>query len=443
MLAFRGTVLKSETKRSPIFALIDCNNFFVSCERVFRPDLATTPVVVLSSNDGCVVARSNEVKALGIPMAGAAFKYRDVFKQHGVVQFSANFDLYGDMSRRITDVLTTITPRIEVYSVDESFLDLQELPIRDYIAWGQQVREAIWQWVGIPVSVGIAPTKTLAKLASERAKKDPELNGVLNLCGESEQAVQHHLQAVTVQDIWGIGWRLAPKIRAEGITNAFQLAQLKPKHAQQLMGIRGRQLITELNGMSCYPLDQEGKLRKSIARTRTFGHDTNDLASLEAAIATFASQAAFRLRVSGQATRRAALFLTSNKHKPGYRKWFKEITYRVPTADTGQLIHTLVNELNQIYDPRQYYHRAGVMLYDFEPAHGLQLDMLNKVNPTAHDKSVARMKSVDSLNEIFGKHTVRFAAETLGQQWRPVYNQRSPRYTTNLAELPTVRVQPT
>lgn len=303
--------MSAPAKRPAIFALIDCNNFFVSCERVFRPDLATTPMVVLSSNDGCVVARSNEVKALGIPMAGAAFRYRDIFEKHGIVKFSANFDLYGDLSRRITELLTSVTPRIEVYSVDESFLDLQELHIEDYTAWGAYVREAVWKWIGIPVSIGIAPTKTLAKLASERAKKDPELGGVLNLYEESAPVIRHHLEAVPVQDVWGIGWRFAPKMRAEDITNARQLAQLQPKHAQQLMGIRGRQLIAELNGLSCFPLDREGKIRKSIARTRTFGHDTNDLGSLEAAIATFTTQAAFRLRTSGQVTKRAALFLTS------------------------------------------------------------------------------------------------------------------------------------
>ncbi len=426
-------------KKPPIFALIDCNNFFVSCERVFRPDLATTPVVVLSSNDGCVVARSNEAKALGIPMAGAAFKHRDIFKRHGVVQFSANFDLYGDISRRITEVLTSITPRIEVYSVDESFLDLQELPIKDYVAWGQHVREAIWRWVGIPVSIGIAPTKTLAKLASERAKKDPELHGVLNFVGEPARNVRFQLEAMPVQDVWGIGWRFAPKVRAEGIMNARQLAQLQPKHAQQLMGIRGRQLIAELNGLSCYPLDQEGKSRKSIARTRTFGHDTNDLGSLEAAIATFTTQAAFRLRRSGQVTKRAALFLTTNRHKPGYRKWFKEITYSTPTADTGELIHDLVSELHKLYDSHQYYHRAGVMLYDFVPASELQLDLLKEVSHHCYEKSTARMASIDNLNERYGKHTVRFATESLGQQWRPIYNQRSPRYTTNLLELPSVQ----
>ncbi|HUP26448.1 MAG TPA: Y-family DNA polymerase [Candidatus Limnocylindrales bacterium] len=424
---------------SPVFALIDCNNFFVSCERVFRPDLEGKPVVVLSSNDGCVVARSNEAKALGIPMAAPAFKYRQIFKDHGVIQFSANFDLYGDISRRITEILATITPRIEIYSVDESFLDLSQLQITDYRAWGQKVREIVWNWVGVPVSIGIAPSKTLAKLGSDRAKKDAELAGVLNLVGVTDREKDYHLQALPLQDVWGIGWRLAPKLRAEGIMNAYELSNLRPQHAQQLMGIHGRQLVAELKGVSCYPLDMIGKPRHSIARTRTFGQDTNNLCALEAAIASFATQAAFRLRHSGQLTRRAAVFLTTNKHKPGYQQWTREVLFSVPTADTGQLIKAMVGQLGQVYNPGYYYHRAGVMLWDFVPATILQTDLLGLVNVEAHVRSASRMSAIDNLNERFGKRTLRFAAEDLGSAWKPIYNLRSPRYTTNLKELPSAR----
>lgn len=425
--------------RQAIFALIDCNNFFVSCERVFRPDLANKPAVVLSSNDGCIVARSNEVKELGIPMAAPAFKYRDIFKQHSVVQFSANFELYGDISRRITDILTSVTPHIEIYSVDESFLDLSELKISDYAAWGRMVRDAIWQWTGMPVSIGIATSKTLAKLASDRAKKDPELNGVLSFMGMSERERKLQLQSVDVANIWGIGWRLAPKMRAEGVMNALEMSQFRPQRAQQLMGIHGKQLIAELNGTSCYPLDQEGKRRKSIARTRTFGEDTNDFGSIEAAIATFATQAAFRLRVSGQVTRRASIFLTTNKHKPGYRGWSKEIVYQTPTADTGQLISSLNHLLGELYEPGQSYHRAGVNLYDFHPGKLVQTDLLGTVSVEHETKAQNRMATLDDINEKYGKNTVRYAAEDLGKKWKPRYNLRSPRYTTHIDELPIVR----
>lgn len=425
--------------RQPVFALIDCNNFFVSCEKVFRPELEGKPVVVLSSNDGCVVARSQEAKALGIPMAAPAFKYRQIFQQHNVVQFSANFELYGDISRRITDLLTTVTPRIEIYSVDESFLDLAQLHIPDFVKWGKRIREVILSWIGIPVSIGIAPSKTLAKLASDRAKKDPELEGVLSLMNEPPWLIKAQLELLPIQDVWGIGWRLAPKMRAEGITNAYGLAQLRPQYAQQLMGIHGRQLVTELNGISCYPLDLESKRRKSIARTRTFGEDTNDLGSIEGAIASFATQAAFRLRVSGQVTRRAAIFLTTNKHKPGYSRWGRKLIYRTPTADTGRLIGTLLDALHQVYNPVHAYHRAGVLLWDFLPANVLQTDLLGEVNVEHETKAIQRMAALDNLNEKFGRRFVRYAAEDLGKRWQPRQNLRSPRYTTNLNELPLIK----
>jgi DNA polymerase V len=429
--------ISGQGMKNSVFALIDCNNFFASCERIFRPDLEGKPVVVLSSNDGCVVARSNETKALGIPMAAPAFKYRDIFRRYKVVQFSANFDLYGDISRRITEVLSTITPRIEIYSVDESFLDLSELQIPDYTIWGRMVRDLVLRWIGVPVSIGIAPTKTLAKLASDRAKKSSDLNGVLDLTVQGS-TLYSNLMLVEVKDVWGIGRRLAPKIRAEGIMNALELSTLRPQLAQQLMGIHGRQLVAELNGISCYPLESMGKPRRSIARTRTFGHDTNDFSALEAAIASFASQAAFRLRTSRQLTRRAAVFLTTNKHKPGYTRFSREVIYPMPTADTGWLISSLVTELKNLYSPNYTYHRGGVMLYDFVPIHALQTDLLGSIRVKKHDRATNRLTAIDSLNEKFGKRTVHYAAEDLGFAWKPIYNLRSPRYTTHLDELPTL-----
>lgn len=420
-----------------IFALIDCNNFFVSCERIFRPDLADKPVVVFSSNDGVVVARSNEAKALGIPMGAPVFKYRQVLKDHKVAQFSANFELYGDISRRITEILTTVTPRTEVYSVDESFLDLSVLPIRDYTAWAYNLRRAIWQWTGIPVSIGIATTKTLAKLASDRAKKDQLLGGVLNLIGNPDFV--KHLSVVPVEDVWGIGWRLSPRVRAEGIADAFSLSLLRPQRAQQLMGIRGRQLVAELNGLPCFALELEHKLRKSIARTRTFGEDTTDITVLESAIASFAAQAAFRLRHSGQLTRRASLFATTNRNKPGYRRFTREIIYQTPIADTGRLIADLTGLLSSIFVPGVSYHRAGVLLYDFVPVQYLQTDLLGQVDISQHDRAITRMQVVDSLNERYGKQTIHYATEDIANAWQPKHDTRSPRYTTRTTELPFVR----
>ena len=418
----------------PIFALIDCNNFFVSCERIFRPDLEGKPVVVLSSNDGCAVARSNEAKALGIPMGAPAFKYRQLFRDHDVVQFSANFELYGDISKRITMLLTSITPRIEVYSVDESFLDLSQLDIRDYATWGKMVRQKILEWVGIPVSIGIAPTKTLAKLASERAKKDPEHEGVLVYDSTD------YLERTPIQDIWGVGWRLAPRLRAEGVSNAWHLACLSPQRAQQLMGIHGRQMVAELNGVSCYPLAREGKPQKSISRTRTFGEDTSEANVIESALANFTTQACYRLRREGQLTRRAGLFLTTSRFKPGYRSWSREVQFSTPTADPGLILHTLVEQFSQLYSPQQSYHRAGVFLYDFAPAGQLQTDLLGYVDTPLFDKATARLQAIDQVNNRWGKYTLRIAAEDLARRWEPKHRLRSPRYVSNWDELPVAKI---
>jgi DNA polymerase V len=433
-------------KQPRVLALIDCNNFFVSCERLFRPDLDGKPVVVLSSNDGCAVSRSNEAKAIGIPMAAPVFKYRDIMERHNVVKFSANFELYGNVSRRITALLTSITPRIEVYSVDESFLDLSQLPITDYEAWGREVRELILKWVGIPVSVGIAPTKTLAKLANLSAKKNPELGGVLSFVKSRENSIarlnlaktRKYLEKMPVGDIWGIGWRLAPKMRAEGIGNALQMAHARPQRVQQLIGIQGRQLIAELNGTSCYPLTLEGRLPQSIASTRTFGEDTSDPYAIEAALATFVTTASFKLRRSQQMTKRITLFATTNKHKPGYASWWREIRLDQPTADPGVLISAASKAFHDFYNPHISYHRAGITLHDFVPDSQLQTDLLGTIDTTSHDKSKQRMQAFDAINQRYGKRTIRLTSELMAGQWKPKYQLRSPRYVSRWDELPRV-----
>lgn len=419
-----------------IFALIDCNNFFVSCERIFRPDLEAKPVVVLSSNDGCVVARSNEAKNLGVPMGAAAFKYRQLFREHHVVQFSANFELYGDISKRITQILSEITPRIEVYSVDESFLDLTTLPIQDYEAWGRTARTRILREVGVPVSIGIAPSKTLAKLAAEIAKRSDEHQGSFNFVGRSPEATQAALAAIPIHEVWGVGWRLAPKLRAEGIGNAWALARMRPQHAQQLMGVHGRQLVSELNGVSCHSLTPEHATAKSILRSRTFGEDTNQAHVLESAIASMTARAAFRLRCDGLLARRIGVFTNTNRHKPGYRRWVRELTLHAPTNDTGRIINLLVEQLRDFYSSRQNYHRLGVFLYDLVPKQALQTDLLGFVNGPDHDRTQARMQALDHINKRYGKGRLYYAAEDLNKSWQPKSHIRSPRFVSNWDELP-------
>lgn len=425
-----------------IFALIDCNNFFVSCERLFRPDLEGKPVVVLSSNDGCVVARSNEAKQLGIPMGAPAFKWRYLFNEHKVQTFSANFEIYGDISKRITALLTTVTPKIEIYSVDESFLDLSTLAIKDYSAWGKTVRASIFKNIGVPVSIGIAHSKTLAKLGADIAKTDGVHEGVVDWIHMPEEKRNDTLAKAPIKEVWGVGWRLAPKLRAEGVSNALHLAHMRPQHAQQMMGIHGRQMVAELNGMSCYPLEREHKSAQSIMRGRTFGEDVNEAHVLESAIASMATRAAFALRRDGLLARRIGFFTETNRHKPGYRHWAPELKLNQPTNDTGLIISLLVQKLGEIFSSSQHYHRLGVFLYDLIPDNTLQTDMLGGVDTQSHDKATARMRAFDHINKKHGRSKIYFAAEDLGKRWEPKHQIRSPAYLSNWNELPKAILRP-
>ena len=425
---------------SSIFALVDCNNFFVSCERIFRPDLEGRPVVVLSSNDGCAVARSNEAKALGIPMGAPAFKYRELFNRHSVVQFSANFELYGDISQRMTDILVGVTPRTEVYSIDESFLDLSELDIKDYEMWGRDIRERIRREIGLPVSIGIAPSKTLAKLGADRAKKESAGYGVLDFIGLGPRWTEHELRESPVEDIWGVGRKLAPKLKAEGIFTAYDLAHMRPQRAQQLMGVHGRQMITELNGSCCHPLERIGKPRQTVMHGRTFGEDTMEYAVVESSIASLTARAAFRLRREGLLARRAVLMLDTSHFKPGYQRQMAELRFDTPTADSGFLISQFVAQLQRLYRSQTLYHRANVLFYDLVPASTLQTDLLGYVDVAANSASQARMRALDHLNRRYGGGTLRYAAEDLSKLWEPKHQLRSPRYTSQWSELPVARI---
>lgn len=430
----------NDTNKPTTFALIDCNNFFVSCERVFRPDLEDRPVVVLSSNDGCVVARSNEAKLLGIPMGAPAFQWRPFFKGRGVTQFSANFELYSDLSRRIVNILTRITPRTEVYSIDESFLDISTLSIPDYTVWGRVVRKRILQSVGIPVSIGMAPTKTLAKLGADYAKKQPDFAGVLDLASIAASERDVHLAQVPVENVWGVGRRLAPRLKAEGVHTALALSQSSPRWARQLMGLSGLQMVYELRGLSCHGLTPFHSPPKSIMRSRTFGEDTHDLPALEAAVASLTARAAFEAYTSSVLAQQAVLFVTTSRHKPGYRAWNETVRFNLPTNDGGRLVRAMTDRLRALYSPHQAYHRAGVTLYDLIPMAPLQLNLLDAAQPGIHDASLSRMHAMATINAKFGRGHLHYATEDLSRIWQPKQRLRSPRYVSRWDELPEVRI---
>jgi DNA polymerase V len=420
---------------SNLFALIDCDNFFVSCERLFRPDLNCRGIVVLSSNDGCVVSRSQEAKALGIPMGAPAFLYRHFFRDHDIVVFSANFELYGDISRRLLSYLTSLTPSVEAYSVDEAFVGLAGITAHNWQKWGQSVRTEINREIGIPVSIGIANTKTLAKLAAWHAKRTPDLGGVLQL---DPTGIMHYLAETPLEEIWGVGRRLAPRLKAAGVHTALDVQRLRPRFAEQLMGLHGRQLVSELSGQSSHPIADNNQPRKSIMHGRMFGEDTTDWTVIEAAAVTLTAKATLRLRREGLLAKRAGIFISTNRHKPGYRRWFEQIRLEPPTADGGSIAEQLLLALRKEIHATIAFHRLSILLDELTSDKWLQTSLLKSQSPQLIALSGRRLQAVDSLNNRYGPRMVRYAAEDLSASWQPKRALRSPRYTTEWSELPII-----
>lgn len=415
------------------YALIDCNNFFVSCERLFRPDIADKPVAVLSNNDGCIVARSNEIKALGIPMGVPLFKVRDIVSANKAVLFSANFELYGDISQRIVQLLREETPLIEVYSIDENFIDLTEMPIMDRKAWARRVRARILQEIGIPTSVGVAPTKTLAKVASTFAKTHGDGTWVI----ESKHEREAMLEQLPIEDIWGIGRRLAPKLQDLGVSKASQLTNASDAWLRTQFNIGGMKMVDELRGIPRLPFGDKHAQRKSIMRSRSFGHRVRDYFQLESAVASFTAQAAARLRAQDSVCSGIIVFLQLAERE-GYRKQYVSRLVRMPevSAHTGALISSALSGLAALYDVEGSYKKAGVTLSGIIDEQAWQLSLLEQ-KPEEREKGVVLMDSVDRLNRRFGKGTVWHAAEAKrNASWQSKQERRSPRYTTRLSELP-------
>jgi DNA polymerase V len=371
-------------------------------------------------------------------MGAPLFQWRDFFKEHGVVTFSANFELYGDMSERITNLLASVTPHLEVYSVDESFLDLSELSITDYRTWGYLVRRSLLEQVGLPVSIGIASSKTLAKLASERAKKTPQLGGILRL--NEELTTDQYLRETDIQEVWGIGRRLAPRLRAEGVRTALDLKQLRPQRAKQLMGITGERTQSELNGTACLPFNGAQKPQQMIMRGRQFGEDTHEFYVIESAIASLSARAACQLRAGHQLAKEASVSLRTNRHRPGYQTHTETIRFGTPTADTGVITSQLIKLLTENLPPHTDFHRADVLLHDLISEDSLQTDILGTVDLTENSASTRKMQALDAINRQHGKHTIGLAAEHLSQKWQPRKHLASPQYTSNWQDLPEVKL---
>lgn len=433
----------------PVFALVDCNNFFVSCERLFRPSLVNVPVGVLSNNDGCLIARSNEVKAMGIKMGDPYFKHETLLKAHGAQIFSANFALYGDIAQRVSDTLASFSPKIEIYSIDEAFLQINNLSITDYDKWAKHVAGEVERQIGIPVSVGVGPTKTLAKLAVERVKKTPDLLGGYSLAQDDKRGrietllrQEDGLRWLPLEDIWGVGRRRAPQLQRRGLKSAYDLTQLTDEWVLRNMTITGLRTVRELRGESCIPLDEfeDDNHQKSLSATRSFGRKVRSLAELEAAIASFASRAASRLRRKEQLAWEGTTFLRAQLPDRTTRYAAAPFRLNVPTSFTNDIIKAAHVALRQLYDPELTYQKGGVILTSLVGEGDQQMSLFageNQANKMKHD--IALMKALDDLSLRYGKQAITFASESHGEQgWKSKQNRVGPAYTTRWDQLPIV-----
>ncbi|ERP30711.1 Y-family DNA polymerase [Chitinivibrio alkaliphilus] len=415
-----------------MFALVDCNNFYASCERLFNPKLRGRPVVVLSNNDGCVVARSPEVKALGIPMGIPLFKIREEIRRHSIAVFSSNYELYGDISLRVMKTLRGFSPAVEVYSIDEAFLDLSDLSPEKQDSCGDAIRRRVYQWVGIPVGVGIAPTKTLAKGANWWAKKG---GSGLCLLGTKEE-IHTLLQKMPIEEVWGIGRRSAAKLSALGVENAADFVRRCSKgDVQKMMGITGVRTWMELQGISCLPLEDAPPPKKSIVTSRSFGTPQKNLTGIEKAVTTFASRCGEKLRTAGQRTSQMTVFFHTSPHKEG-KKHFAERTVPIepPSNDTLTLVRAACEIVKREYRKNTLYVKAGVMVTGLEK--GPQQTSIFDAPVQESESRKALMRGVDLLNGKYGKGAV-VPARQAGRKgsWEKKEEHRSRRCSTRWGEI--------
>lgn len=419
-----------------MFALVDCNNFYASCERVFQPRFDGVPIVVLSNNDGCVVARSREAKEIGIPMGVPFFKIANQVRRERIAVFSSNYPLYGDISRRVMQTLAAFSPSIEVYSIDECFLDLSSSP--DPSAIGKAMAVTVRRWTGIPVSVGIAPTKTLAKLASRLAKNGGEkASPVFDWTRLPDKSAV--LSSVPAEDVWGISSRWGARLRAAGIPNADAIRAADSQRLRELFGVGMERIALELDGVSCLPIEEAPPPRRQIVVSRSFGERLRSRDELNAAVAAFASRAGEKLRAGNLLAQALGVFLLSGPFDPSSRPFANNalVALNPPTADSGRLVHAAGEALRHIYSDGPACHKAGVVLLDLVSGSCRQLSLFG--NPQNDDRTKRLMDSADRIRRVHGRMALRCATELLGDRWQMRQVRLSPVSTTRWSELPRAR----
>ena len=420
-----------------VFALVDCNNFYASCEKLFRPDLKHKPVVVLSNNDGCVVARSKEAKALGLKMGVPVFKIRDDIEKHGIVCFSSNYALYADLSSRVMTILEEEAPRVEVYSIDEAFMDLTGVDHAvELLAFGQRVKAKIDKYIGITVGIGIAPTKTLAKLANHAAKKYPATGQVVDLMSPARQ--RRLMALVDVGDVWGVGRRITEKLKARGIHTALNLADADPKTIRREFSVVLERTVQELNGISCLELEALAPTKQQIVCSRSFGKRITDKSELREAIAKYMTRGAEKLRGEKRLARVVQVFVRTgvfNSNDPHYSNSLS-VELPSPTDDTRDLLEAADVLFSRLFRPGFRYAKAGVMLADFYEHGTYQHDLFRGSSERKQSKEL--MGVLDQINNS-GLGNVFFASQGTSPKWAMKREHLSPAYTTRWDELPLVR----
>lgn len=421
-----------------LFALVDCNNFFVSCERIFRPDLNGRPVVVLSSNDGCVIARSNEAKATGVPMGAPAYQYREVFDKYGVTIFSSNFEIYSDISARVMSILSSYTPDLEMYSIDEAFLDLSGMAGEpDLEALGRKIRRHVMKWVGVPVSVGFAPTKALAKVATHIAKKFPQRTGGVYSIDSEEKRVKA-LKWMPVEEVWGIGRRHARMLADMGVRRAYDFTTMSDGFVKERMSVTGLRLKMELEGQSVIEMDRV-QSRKNLTVSRTFENPITDFGELRERITAFAVTAARKLRRQRSLARSAVVYIRTNYHNARVAQYSanRMVRFDFDTNSDIEIVKYVVKALEEIYRTEYGIKKAGVTLMEFTDEYAHQLSMFDG-RDTRH---IELMKVIDRVNGEYGKSSLRLASQAGGLRMKLKQENLSPNYTTDIKDIIVVHAE--
>lgn len=418
-----------------MFALVDCNNFYASCERVFQPQLNNKPIAVLSNNDGCVISRSDEAKALGLPMGAPAFKYEAFFKQHNISVFSSNYSLYGDMSERVMTILNQFTPDVEVYSIDEAFLQFKGFENYNLNDYGLQMRQRILKWTGIPTCVGIAPTKALSKVANKIARKFPkQTNGVYVI--DSEEKRIKALKWLKVEDVWGIGYGLQKRLKAKDCKTAYDFIQLSDDWIRNNFSITEWKLKKDLEGIPTLELDYK-EPKRSIATTRSFEYTYSDLENIKERVSTFATSCAEKLRKQGSSCHVIMVLLSSDRHKKDLPQHRTSRTISLPYATDSSLIISdcAVKAVASIFKEGIKYKRAGVIITGLVPTDNHQLNLFQHENP----KHKPLMQRIDAINHKYEAAKIKLGNQDLKRTWKMRQERLSLKYTTNINEILTVK----